>query len=208
MKRTDLVIGETYLVSSSNDWIDTAYRNERVMLLSDQPFEYSNRGSARFIRTEAPAPLDTVADITDQAPEGFDTVEVVRGTKPSRDGWKQPGVSSIVYTERVGALMVAVDEHGRPSGLAGVRRLRDIRDTYENGSAAIRAASRARTQAERARREAERARRETERSHADRLDAAKAKAGSGEYAVTMYQGQVRMSLAEYERIVALIPLTA
>lgn len=195
MKAKDLAAGETYLVSNVNDWEDSPHRITRKVLLSTLPHRYESAGrgySARTVDTVAVRSLATDAAVI----ERYGNVATVDSgdVRPNGTKW------TLAYSggnDYVGALMVAVDENGDPDGPAHVVALRDIRDTYEHGTAVIRERQRARAKAKR-----EKAQRENDRQR--RFDTARDSVQpSSTWDIRMYDARVSMSLEEFERIAAL-----
>lgn len=187
MRAKDITVGQAYLTSTSNDWAEYGSQIERKIALSPHPFIWEPRRHG----TE---PV-TVQSIAPDAPEQYANVQTVRtgDVKPS-SGWTKPYKYGTAYA---GVLMVTVDEDGTPTGPAHVVSLRTIRATYDDGTALIRE-----TQAARA--ADRRAARLREHVTADRFVAARDKVKPAhEYTIRCHDGDVRMPLAEFERIAAL-----
>lgn len=194
MKAKDLAAGETYLVSNVNDWDLYPHRITRKVLLSTEPHRYEPAGwnTRRTVDTVAVRTLATDAAVI----ERYGNVATVDtgDVRPNGTKWTLTYSGGNYY---VGALMVAVDENGNPDGPAHVVALRDIRDTYEHGTAVIRERQRTRAKAQR-----ERAQRENDRQA--RFDNARDSVQpTNTWDIRMYDGRVSMSLEEFERIAAL-----
>jgi hypothetical protein len=195
MKAKDLTVGETYLVSNVNDWDLSPHRITRKVLLSAEPHRYESAGwgfSARTVDTVAVRTLATDAAVIERY--GDVTTVDTGDVRPNGTKW------TLTYSggnDYVGALMVAVDENGNPDGPAHVVALRDIRDTYEHGTAVIQERQRARAKAKR-----ERAQRENDRQ-ARFYSARDSVRPSNTWDIRMYDERVSMSLEEFERIAAL-----